>query len=250
MPDPDPSVFLSQNAADRTERAVLDFERRLKRPPVVDHPRGPQMRPPFRGILLEDLVDEGKADCAVTTEDLTTFIQEVKIEGDVTGGTFTLAFKGQTTDKLPFNATAAQMQAALENLSTVGKGNVLVRLGKMIFADSDGNGDPVTGQSTASPGLWLVEFVGTFAQLPTAPPLMTVGNSLVYAQNPRGLQNLLVDQTTHFVDTGAIETVKALTPVGTPTPMRLGAVVTAIWFPGIGYGVMTCEGREFSQSYY
>jgi hypothetical protein len=205
---------------------------------------------PIRGILLEDLVDEGKADCAVTGLDVTTFIQEVKIEGDVTGGTFTLNFKGQTTTALPFNATAAQMQAALEKLSTIGKGNVLVRLGKMTFTDSDGNGDRVFGQSTASPGLWLVEFVGTFARVPTAPPLMTVGNSLTMLQNPRGLQNLLVDQTTHWVDTGIIKTVNAIVPVGIPTPMKLGAVVAAIWFPGIGFGVVSCEGREFSQSYY
>jgi uncharacterized repeat protein (TIGR01451 family) len=41
-------------------------------------------------------------------------------------GTFTLTVNGQTTGALPFDATAAQVQAALQALSTVGAGNVTV----------------------------------------------------------------------------------------------------------------------------
>src|SRR5260221_780463 len=46
----------------------------------------------------------------------------------VTGasGTFTLTFNGQTTGPLGFNATAAQVQTALQGLSTIGAGNVTV----------------------------------------------------------------------------------------------------------------------------
>src|SRR5262249_2662490 len=39
---------------------------------------------------------------------------------------FTLGFNGQSTIALPFNAAAATVQAALESLSTVGSGNVVV----------------------------------------------------------------------------------------------------------------------------
>ena len=43
---------------------------------------------------------------------------------NATGGTFTLTFKGQTTAPIPFNATGAQIDAALEALSTVGANNI------------------------------------------------------------------------------------------------------------------------------
>ncbi len=43
---------------------------------------------------------------------------------NATGGTFTLTFNGQTTAPLPFNATAAQVDTALEALSNVGADNI------------------------------------------------------------------------------------------------------------------------------
>ena len=42
------------------------------------------------------------------------------------GGTFTLSFAGETTAALPYNATGAQVQAALEALDAFGAGDVLV----------------------------------------------------------------------------------------------------------------------------
>lgn len=42
------------------------------------------------------------------------------------GGTFTITFDGQTTDDLDFDATAADIQAALEALSNIGTGGVIV----------------------------------------------------------------------------------------------------------------------------
>ena len=44
----------------------------------------------------------------------------------ITGGTFTLTQGGQTTSNLAWNASAADVQAALEALSGVGSGNVAV----------------------------------------------------------------------------------------------------------------------------
>ena len=43
---------------------------------------------------------------------------------NATGGTFTLTFNGQTTAALPYNATAAQVDTALEALSNVGANNI------------------------------------------------------------------------------------------------------------------------------
>lgn len=60
-----------------------------------------------------------------------------------TSGTFTLTFGGQTTAALAYGATAAQVQAALIALSTIGASDVVV---------------------TGSAGSWEVEFTGTLAE--------------------------------------------------------------------------------------
>lgn len=49
-------------------------------------------------------------------------VQTLTITGTPTGGTIKLAFKGQTTGTIAFNATAATVQAALRALSRVGPG--------------------------------------------------------------------------------------------------------------------------------
>lgn len=51
-------------------------------------------------------------------------VQSLAITGTPTGGTFTLTYSGQTTSALAYNATAAQVQAALEALSNIGAGDV------------------------------------------------------------------------------------------------------------------------------
>lgn len=51
-------------------------------------------------------------------------VQTVTI--DATGGTFTLTFGGQTTSAIAFDAAASAVQTALQALSTIGAGNVLV----------------------------------------------------------------------------------------------------------------------------
>ena len=71
-------------------------------------------------------------------------IQSVRVS-NATGGTFTLTFSGQTTAPIAFNATAAQVQAALEALSNVGSGNLSVTGG-------DVNTSPV-----------VITFIGVYA---------------------------------------------------------------------------------------
>jgi hypothetical protein len=51
-------------------------------------------------------------------------VQTITISGTPTGGSFTLTFGGEETDAIPYNATAAQVEAALEALTTIGFNNV------------------------------------------------------------------------------------------------------------------------------
>jgi hypothetical protein len=53
-------------------------------------------------------------------------IETLTITGAPTGGTFTLTYSAQTTTALPYNATAAQIQAALQALSNIGDLDVIV----------------------------------------------------------------------------------------------------------------------------
>lgn len=48
-----------------------------------------------------------------------------------TGGTFTITFDGETTAAIDFDATAAEIEAALELLPNIGSGNVAVTGGPM-----------------------------------------------------------------------------------------------------------------------
>jgi hypothetical protein len=61
-------------------------------------------------------------------------VQTLTMGGTPTGGTFTLTWNAQTTAALAYNSTAAQIQAALENLSNVLIGDVLVEGGPFVNA--------------------------------------------------------------------------------------------------------------------
>lgn len=52
--------------------------------------------------------------------------QTVTISGNPTGGTFTLSYGSQVTAAIAYNATAAAVQTALENLAAIGVGDVAV----------------------------------------------------------------------------------------------------------------------------
>lgn len=59
----------------------------------------------------------------VDYEDLNTVYS---VSNNATGGTFTLTYSGQTTSAIAYDATAATIQTALENLSTIDPGEVCV----------------------------------------------------------------------------------------------------------------------------
>jgi hypothetical protein len=79
--------------------------------------------------------------------------QELAVETELAGKTFTLSFKGQTTGEIPYEAAPAEVQAALEALSSIGAGNVSVGAG-------------AGGAST-----YLITFEGVFTG--TEPPLIS-----------------------------------------------------------------------------
>ncbi len=54
---------------------------------------------------------------------------------EITGGTFTITYSGQTTAAIAAIASAAEIQAALEALSNVGAGNIHVSGGPIIADD-------------------------------------------------------------------------------------------------------------------
>lgn len=56
----------------------------------------------------------------------TSEVQTVTVTGTPTGGTYTLTWSGQTTAAIPYNATAAQVKTALENLSNIEAGDLTV----------------------------------------------------------------------------------------------------------------------------
>src|SRR5262249_15116779 len=94
-------------------------------------------------------------------EDQLTDEQQTVRATNATGGTFTLTFNGQTTAPLAYNATAAQIDTALEALSNVGVNNIQTSGGPVNTANvnvsfrrtlAQANQNQLTGDSTALTG--------------------------------------------------------------------------------------------------
>jgi len=99
-------------------------------------------------------------------------IQRVTCKAD--GGTFTLTYKGKTTVRISFDAKSADVQAALEALPTIGKGNT-----KIVMIGSSPKACTPTGTS------WTVEFLQNFGSLPlmvTDKRKLRYSNSLANSQ--------------------------------------------------------------------
>jgi hypothetical protein len=155
-----------------------------------------------------------------------------------TGGTFTLSLQGQETVALPFNASTAVVQAALESVPAVGVGNVAV---------SGGPGD-ATGSDP-----YLVTFVGGFHGQ-TVPLLKVDGAALTGSSTEASVVERSagshIDQYTIFISnigskatSGPITVMMSLPPgitiIGAPTSEG-GFSCT-----GEGASVVTCV-TEFS----
>jgi hypothetical protein len=92
-------------------------------------------------------------------------IQRVTCKADA--GTFTLTYKGKTTERIAFDAKAAEVQTLIEKLPTIGAGNIkLVMLG----------GQACTPYGTS----WTVEFLQNFGSLPL---MVTDKRKLIYSNS-------------------------------------------------------------------
>ncbi|MGW0865742.1 phage tail tube protein [Streptomyces sp. NPDC002611] len=87
-----------------------------------------------RGVTYQAYIDDVLGTDSVTWIDgpgwrdlapLSDEVQQVAITGGPTGGTYTLSFNGQTTASIPYNASAATVQSALEALSNITDGDVV-----------------------------------------------------------------------------------------------------------------------------
>jgi hypothetical protein len=83
----------------------------------------------FLGLPTSTVLGSGVSqhvfDPTVTTGGVNE-VQTITITGAPTGGTFTVTFRGAVSAAIAFNATAAQVQAALEAVPTIGVGGVAV----------------------------------------------------------------------------------------------------------------------------
>jgi hypothetical protein len=228
--------LIANKTATRIERAVLAYERGLgKAPRRTPRDRKPRHRPPIAFILLDDLPSRGTADGAVLTFRTDTSLQEIKlIGGRPAGGTFTLKFAGEETSPIEWKATAAELQASLEALDGIGVGHVTVGIGWSIDEETE---------NVNNPGVWLVNFTGDkFADVEV--PLLEVGENNLAAPAGQGPLVVLIEAQNIPWDTGAVEPIHSITPVGSPTPQRAGAQGLAVWMPGKGYVVANIECRE------
>jgi len=242
-------VLISAELAADIQDLVAEWRSGAFRPTPQRPYRDAGQRPPLVGILLADLPSGGKVDCAALIEfsagQVQNQIQKVEQLGSVTGGTFTIGWAppGQSIQKTPalaWNISAADLQTALNKLSTIGTKGVTVTLGSQKYTHSFSQ-----VQTAENPGLWLVSFTGKQFDKTTTFPLLTVTSSLTGVQGP----TLSISELTYWGDSGRVETVKAAIPVGTPTPLRAGATCLAHFVPGSGYILGSVEPRQFGPPY-
>ena len=121
------------------------------------------VKSPLPGITSPYAVTiDGYTQSYVTSVQNPNVFQKLLLAGSPTGGTFTLTFEGDTTGPIPFNATAAQVQAALESLPNIGPGNAETTLGPvnttgvvidLLNAANPGPIQLLTGDATSLVGL-------------------------------------------------------------------------------------------------
>lgn len=107
------------------------------------------------GFSGRDSVDSAIFDASTISPGGVNEVQTATITGTPTGGTFKLAFRGQQTSALAFNATGATVQAALQLLGRIGPGGATV---------SGGAGGP-----------YVITFAGKLAARDN--PLITLANN-------------------------------------------------------------------------
>lgn len=181
-----------------------------------------QGQPAILGVLLEDLEYGGAVYAALLEKHLDNAVQEVRLKGRVTGGTFKLSWQGAPTDDIGFDATADEFAAVLHQHPAIQPGDVWVR---------------------HQPGRWQIRFQGRYAGQPNddlgliEPWENELEGSFLSNTQP----NVVIVERTLYEATGRTQLIYGVIPLGEPFPLTMGSTVGAVWFAGIGYGVVAAE---------
>jgi hypothetical protein len=122
-------------------------------------------------------------------------VQTLTITGSPSGGTFTITFDGETTAAIDYDATAAEVQAALELLANIGPNNVRC------------SGGALPGTAVV---IEFVQEMGNYNQ-----PLMTTTDSLTGGTSPESS----IAETNAGVHEVVLGRVIALWDQSTPTQL-------------------------------
>lgn len=157
----------------------------------------------------------------------TNEVQTVAQGGTWTGGTFTLTFGTDTTAPIPFNATAAQVQAALEALPSIGVGGVRCTGGAL----------PTTLVTVNFEGLLaatnVAALTGTATGLTGTTPTVTIATTVP------GVVGAIVDPNGNGIPTGAwrAQFAKRTGATAKTADITLGYNDVGLFQQGQGYGV-------------
>lgn len=171
-------------------------------------------------------------------------VQTVTITGTPTGGSFTLTYAGQTTAGIAYNANAAAVQSALEALSNLAPGDVVVGGGP-------GPGTPYTvtfGGSLAATDVALMTASGASLTGGTSPAVgvatTTPGVGIDLAELPAGWEDLGW-VTSDGVTYGRSTEVSDVTSFGSVQPTRSDVTQDTITM-----GVVAQETKMLTLSLY
>ena len=117
--------------------------------------------------------------------------QTLNSTGTVTGGTFTLAYGGQTTTVLPFDATAKKVRDALNALSTIGPNGVevtgtLATDDMVVTWNTSGPKTAITADSTLITGGGTIGVVTNTTVGVDGNQIALTGNQLLLVRNTDG----------------------------------------------------------------
>lgn len=171
----------------------------------------------------------------ITPGDGATNIWTVAFGGTPSGGTFTLTVGGQTTAAIAWNAPAATVQAAVQALSTVGSGGVLV---------TGGPGPAAYVLTFAGPLSCLTQVVTATSSLtgtaPTVTPTSTQAAAAPTVQSPDWTTgDTFATKPGSFVGPGAFKYVfsKRLGAQAQTAQVTAAYGDMSVWLQGQGYGV-------------
>lgn len=143
--------------------------------------------------------------------------QQVALTGSPTGGTFTLTFVADTTAAIPYNASASDIQIALESIASVGSGNVVVTGASPIWTVEfiDGLGgddvDAMTGDETGLTSVGNHGFTQALITAPTGPNWFSDAENWSLNTAPQNSDSLVFENSTVACKYG-LEDLPSITP--------------------------------------